>query len=330
MSLLVYRMTVLPVLGDEFINKINKIWSNFLWDGKKPKIAWKILTAPKKNGGLGLSDLNKRDISIKAQWVLIYLRDETVRSLADFILNNKIGELLWKANFKEEDCHLITDNHGFWYNVLKSWAKFNYINPFGKNQIIDQLLWNNSFIKINDKLVCNLNMIQHGILSVRNLLTDQGFMTVKQFIERYPQVNIMDYLSLVHAIPNEWKKWIRDNFLYREDISPKCDLAEVMPSIVSTVYRSLHTNVYLLENKWQKWEIWLNIEIWPNDFLKWVNAIWSITYNSKLRTFQYRLLNHAIVTNVNLKLWKIVQFDSCTFCKNEAETIIHLFINAQN
>lgn len=58
---------------------------------------------------------------------------------------------------------------------------------------------------------------------------------------------------------------------------------------------------------------------------KLANNIWSITNNGKLRSFQYRLINHAIITNVNLKQWKIVQSDLCTFCNQEKETIVHLF-----
>ena len=46
----------------------------------------------------------------------------------------------------------------------------------------------------------------------------------------------------------------------------------------------------------------------------------------KYRSFQYRLLNSAIVTNVQLKRWKIKQLENCTFGCQEKETYLHLFI----
>lgn len=39
MSLLVYRLSVLPALSANYVKRINKIWSDFVWDDKKPKIS---------------------------------------------------------------------------------------------------------------------------------------------------------------------------------------------------------------------------------------------------------------------------------------------------
>ena len=49
-----------------------------------------------------------------------------------------------------------------------------------------------------------------------------------------------------------------------------------------------------------------------------------MTTYTKLRSFQYRLLHHALITNLNLFRWKIVQSPLCTFCDLETEDIIHL------
>ena len=48
---------------------------------------------------------------------------------------------------------------------------------------------------------------------------------------------------------------------------------------------------------------------------------------TKLREFQYKVLNNIVFTNENL--FKIKMFDSplCTFCKIEIESLEHLFYN---
>ena len=47
--------------------------------------------------------------------------------------------------------------------------------------------------------------------------------------------------------------------------------------------------------------------------------------STKLQSFQYRLLMRAIVTNVNMKHWRMCDSDLCTFCEGSRENYFHLF-----
>ena len=50
-----------------------------------------------------------------------------------------------------------------------------------------------------------------------------------------------------------------------------------------------------------------------------------ITVDTKLRVFQYKILNNILLVNKMLfKLWK-VESQLCSFCKGEDEPYIHLF-----
>ena len=51
-----------------------------------------------------------------------------------------------------------------------------------------------------------------------------------------------------------------------------------------------------------------------------------LTQCTKLRSFQYRLLNNALTTNVNLQQWRIQSNSDCTFCKDHVETVLHLLV----
>ena len=48
---------------------------------------------------------------------------------------------------------------------------------------------------------------------------------------------------------------------------------------------------------------------------------------AKYQSFQYRLLHRAVVTNIQLKHWKLTQTDQCSFCEKERENYEHLFFN---
>ena len=54
-----------------------------------------------------------------------------------------------------------------------------------------------------------------------------------------------------------------------------------------------------------------------------------ITNFKKLRSFQYRLLCKAIITNMHLMHYKIRLDNRCTFCDIEKQTLSHLFLRCQ-
>ena len=50
-----------------------------------------------------------------------------------------------------------------------------------------------------------------------------------------------------------------------------------------------------------------------------------VTNVTKYRSFQYRLLQRGLVTNIQLSKWGILDSDKCTFCQEDSETVIHIF-----
>ena len=55
---------VLPFMPSRIIKSLNNIITEFIWNKKKPKIALNILQNKKKEGGLNLVNLQKKDIYI--------------------------------------------------------------------------------------------------------------------------------------------------------------------------------------------------------------------------------------------------------------------------
>ena len=88
-------------------------------------------------------------------------------------------------------------------------------------------------------------------------------------------------------------------------------------------------NEDLLENYVIKWKEKLKIEIDCTDLKKFISNITRITISTKLRSFQYRLLLHALITNVQLYWYKIKQNSNCTQCNKTPETIVHMFYECE-
>jgi len=71
---------------------------------------------------------------------------------------------------------------------------------------------------------------------------------------------------------------------------------------------------------------------WKNDLcteeqvteINWKSA-YTCTKSMKLRCFNFKLLNRRIATSVFLCKAGMYPTDHCTFCKQEPETLLHLF-----
>ena len=98
-------------------------------------------------------------------------------------------------------------------------------------------------------------------------------------------------------------------------------------ALTSRVYKVIANDVLEIHPKYVKWIQDLGIDFCGSlyDFGKLHKDIYKITNVSKYRSFQYRLLQRGIVTNIQLKRWKKRENDQCTFCAKQTEGVIHLF-----
>ena len=53
------------------------------------------------------------------------------------------------------------------------------------------------------------------------------------------------------------------------------------------------------------------------------------TIDSRLRSFQIKILHNILYTNDQLHRWKIVPSDLCSFCQSERETFDHFLLTCQ-
>ena len=76
-------------------------------------------------------------------------------------------------------------------------------------------------------------------------------------------------------------------------------------------------------------EKWLaDCELESHEMIDWKSIYllpFKCTKITKLITFQFKLLHRRLATNSFLKKIGIKESDLCTFCKTEAESLIHLF-----
>ena len=77
----------------------------------------------------------------------------------------------------------------------------------------------------------------------------------------------------------------------------------------------------IIHNKYMKWIQELGQDPFGSlhDFAQSHCKIYKVTNVTKYRSFQYRLLQRGLVTNIQLYKWDIVEDNLCTFCHQEVE-----------
>lgn len=324
-SLFVYCLSVLPRLPWVFFDKFTAIIRRFLWNGGRPKIALEKLYTPKEMGGLKLTNLMKKDIALKTQWVAICKDNFSIRNIANQFLP-AIGQDLWFCNFSSDHViHFMEES--FWRDVAYSWAQSYYFMPSNVSQIIAQSLWFNSHILINKRVVFYEKAYQAGVMFLYNIWNpvQNNFPSYQQFCDLYGDdtISFLQYYALISAVPRVWVGEIKSTHFILEDYRYVYESFE--GKMTATVYnRSIDCNT-LLSPLWNKWNTKLNIDMDIQCFLDNFSHIYKMTKSTKLRDFQFRFLHRIIFCSKTLFDWKLVDSPRCTFCQDHYETVEHLF-----
>ena len=325
-SLFVYRMMVLKRISDNLIKKLYSEITKFLWSGKRPKIALKILQAPKKEGGQNLTNFKIKDKALKATWPCILKNEFEYSKIVYSSIDEIMGENIWRCNLLAEDVKHVEIDNSFWGKVLQAWCEYNFNNDFN---VENQILWWNSRIRINNKPFRWEKACKNGLLYIHQLYnTNSKLRSAIELCNTYG-LNFIELNSLLTAIPKDWKL----SFTNKSVTTLSPTRPHLYDKVVESTKLSAKIYDYLMEEvssfvcikKQESWQAELGIEFTMDDFHRANKNIFRVTNVVKYRSFQFRILQRSLVMNKQLVKWGIISSDLCTFCKNTIETSIHLF-----
>ena len=320
----IHKFMVLSTPSEAHFKRIESIWNKFLWNGK-PKISLDILQSNKSDGGAGLVNLRIRDASLKISWIPMLAKDKQMSNLAYKELDSDLGEQIWKANISESDTKEVFGTQ-FWSQVLQAWSKLAFEvrvqNP------ADQMIWYNTHLRIENKPFFWKNAYKRGLKNIGQLYRNKQIKSVKE-INRSYGLTIMEYNAVVTAIPKDWRKAMAE--MEKEtDANTKYEWLMKQKRAASAVYGELNKQEKLLSKKCVTWERRLQTRVDDKTLTQACRDIYTITNVPKYRSFQYRLVQNALITNEKLFQWKIIDTPNCQFCDKEVETYLHLFVYCKN
>ena len=233
-------------------------------------------------------------------------------------------EIIFHSNLKLSTyCALqIKGYPKFYQNLIQLWADVSEEEPKDVSEICDEIIWNNRMISSNCQTLFNQCFIDKGILRIRDIIDVSGSPLCWSSAQQKYSLNdlqMLSWLGLIRCIPRAWRNKLTS--LENENcdhirkkslgIASKIAYQKFLKPLLRppTAQKSLEQAFNLNNVNWGK------IYLLPR----------VTTIDSSLRSFQYKILKNTLYLNERLFKFNIADSPFCSLCKQENESVIHLF-----
>ena len=322
---------------EDFIKTVNDMAFSFLWSKKPDKIKIKTIIADYLDGGLKMLDIETFIKAQKIMWIkrLCKPGDASWKAYPQYIFKKQLGINSFKCNLNINNIPKV-DN--FYWSILKNWTDIQEReeDTLTAIDIRRQVLWLNKAIIINKQEIKWNEWVNKNIFLIHDIIDNKGnFLTMNELNHMYGIKNdIMKYNSLKDAIPKKWRELLKDMDIPRDSIQANDELyieinKQMIPLQMTNnkmIYWKMINEIKIPHVTKEKWEYELKIETW-----KWKNifSIPMLIRDTKIRTFQYKLIMNLIPCNLYLN--RIGKHDThiCNYCP-EMDDTIHFFCDCLN
>jgi len=271
------------------------------------------------NGGLNIPHFETFCKSLKVTWVKRYILGDPDDcqwiKLINFCLRSLGGKFVFRCNLEKTDVERFNLKSTFWKDVLKCWCEYNYTQK--NNSAGNQIIWLNSRIRVDNKTLYHAECIENQLHTLKDLYYETNLLD-RNIINMLYDVNltIMEYNSIISAIPREWKFQMShaDGINEETSLHNKYNKLTLMSNkyVSKIVYSELISNVSKSTNLQEKWSQYITDgQIISN---KCFTYIYSVTIDNILRSFQYKLLHRILFFNDKLYVFNMVNTNICEPC----------------
>ena len=171
----------------------------------------------------------------------------------------KLREDIWRCNISPNNVYTILNRKlDFWSEVLTRWCEYNFFTSQNVNDIMEQIIWLNYYIRIYYKPVNNYKCWNSGLIRMADLYnSDKEVLSYNQIIRRFGScTTFVEYYSLLEAILKLWKCIIRSSNFQHSTIMAHThyDKLGIMGKITHVVYKKYYSKTFWLDEVTCKWE----------------------------------------------------------------------------
>jgi len=331
LPLIIYLASML-FIPDDIIQEIDNMFFSFIWPKGKHHVKKKVLIQEIEQGGLKMPDIKAMVKAIKFSWIRrLSTKDNNFTCLAKACL--KISDIKSFLLHKNDTVYLNKDVPPFYKQLLQIWYELYSIEPTSNEEVRREHLWHNKYILIGDKPAHFKKWQENGICIINDIILDRNkFKTLNKLNQDFhTRINVMEYNSLISAIPRTWKQMITNNkIVITNEIELKVKIKKVEKCINTITCKEIY------------WELISKLTDRPTAFAKWeelyyyVNFEWEhilrLPYNvareTSLQSLQYQIINRYFPCAENVHKWYPNEPPTCTYC-NADDSIEHYFSDCE-
>ena len=311
-----------------FTTEVNKLIFDFVWKYKNPKIKKSTLIKSKENGGLKMIDFTLFDKTFKICWVrrLCSEGNQLWKLIPLRYLSNVGRKFLLQCNYDVKRLNLNQRLPTFYKDIISHWQELNNAVPETKKDVLDQIVWNNRFVKINKASIYFQSWHLASVYKLSSLLEENQnqFLSSDAFLKKFKvKCNFLQYhgLDLLSAISSNWKTLLKQELQTKATVN----LPAIGKLICKAIYKLLVNHQNFPPPTTEKRLIEYGFDI--HERQKIYSLPFIVTKEVKLSVFQYKIIHNILYTNCILYKMRKVEDPHCPFCANTDQTVTHLFLS---
>lgn len=334
LSKFVHLFTVLPQPDKKWIQELEKLFYNFIWNSRIEKISRKTMQLSKENGGLKMTNIEFFIKSLKLTWFrrLFNTNSEWISLFTEVTKCNSVHLSHFGPEYSKFKAK--NTNNSFWKEVLNIYSDFlkNLSCDSSTRNFLVEPLWYNNKIIIQNRYVFSRSLYEKGFTIVDDLLDDNGnFLSYEDIAEKFClKIPFTFYEGIKRAIRHSWPN-VQNQMSNPISRPLQPDFIKILNKKGSrAIYKVFLSSTQCYRPKCEsKWTTELKLKS-DFDWKQIHRKYFSITKDTRLIWFNFRIIHRTLGTNRYLFLSKIRDNDLCSLCQMETETILHVFYFCPN
>ena len=328
-----FRASVIPT-SKELIKEVNSILYSFIWNGKD-KVKRHALISDIGMGGLKMLDIDSMIGAKRITCLKKFLEDyqSTWKTILEKLLSPVGGRFVLHCNFHTSKLKISPPD--YYKECFDAWSDLNGITPSSYREIINELIWNNQFLCYDKKSMYRRDIVNLGFVKIGDLITENHSFSYGTNPLVNPEQRFF-LMSIINSIPAEWRSVVK--------ASVDASVSDPLPNIPTIRMESDNLVPISDASSKQIYQFFLRkkqipptakqklTNKYPNTVISWqkvYSLAFQTTLESKIREFQYKILNCIVFTNKKLSRIGLVESPSCTFCQEAAESVEHLLFSCK-
>ena len=339
-SKFVYFLSLLPSPGPKVLGALDKLYTDYVWDGGCHRLAKTTIQATKANGGLNMINVYHQNLSLKFAWVGRLLADSArmefwMAHVADcFIipvhhaLRCNVHPLAFHMLLKSSPTTILPC---FWSDVFILWFRTWYIprsctNVALRERMLNVLVCFNSAClsdNFSEQYLVYDFLASNGVITLRDFCENKN--TILQLVHHVQLANHVIF-CLSHKIAQispQWDQVIGNNYTVQKcHVVDRCLAGLATSNFFLELLKS--SNPPSLTSPQGKWNSDLEITLSDSEFAHLFKLGPSLP-TPKIQDFHVQFLHRAYHLNGKVASYNDSVSDKCALCFREKETYVHLF-----